>query len=102
MMSEDDLIKRINETMKAEDFDKKELDIDTKVLSEKLDGMESTVKEVGDFLSQYFIHEMMAKPFEIKTMLAGQSAMLLKTIAESYFKMVRKIIEEKDGLEDGK
>lgn len=99
MMSEDDLIKKINESMANEFKDIKE---DDGNYENKLDAMEDVVDEVNHYLTQYFLTEMITRPLDIRVTLAAQSTMLLKSISESYFKMIRKIIKNGDNEDDGK
>lgn len=99
MMSEDDLIKRINESMakSLKDICKDETDYDNKI-----DAMEDVVDEVNHYLTQYFLNELITHPLDIRVSLAAQSVMLLKSISESYFKMIRQLIEKREGEDDGK
>ena len=99
MMSEDDLIKRINESMakSVKDICQDEIDYDNKI-----DAMEDVVDEVNHYLTQYFLNELITHPLDIRVSLAAQSVMLLKSISESYFKMIRQLIEKRKGEDDGK
>ena len=68
----------------------------------KIDAMEDVVDEVSHYLTQYFLNELITHPLDIRISLAAQSVMLLKSISESYFKMIRQLIEKREGEDDGK
>ena len=79
------------------DICKDETDYDNKI-----DAMEDVVDEVNHYLTQYFLNELITHPLDIRVSLAAQSVMLLKSISESYFKMIRQLIEKREGEDDGK